>query len=52
MTESIDIKNIKTGLNEVLRVFTEKTGIVITDIYVDAKEIDGEVFYDVEVVDL
>ncbi|WP_168383438.1 hypothetical protein [Acinetobacter indicus] len=52
MTESTDIQNLKTGLNEVLRVFTEKTGIVITDIYVDAKEIDGEVFYDVEVVDL
>ncbi|WP_180171359.1 hypothetical protein [Acinetobacter sp. YH12023] len=52
MTESIDIQNLKTGLNEVLRVFTEKTGVVITDIYVDAKEIDGEVFYDVEIEEL
>ena len=52
MTESTNIQNLKTSLNEVLRVFTEKTGIVITDICVDAKEVDGEVFYDVEVVDL
>lgn len=52
MTESIEIQNLKTGLNEVLRVFTEKTGIVITDLYVFPKEFDGEVFYEIEVEEL
>jgi hypothetical protein len=52
MTESIEIQNLKTGLNEVLRVFTEKTGVVVNDIYVFVKEIDGEVFYEIEVEDL
>lgn len=52
MTESIEIQNLKTGLNEVLRVFTEKTGTVITDLYVDVKEIDGDVFYEIEVEEL
>ena len=52
MTESIDIQNLKTGLNEVLRVFTEKTGVVVTDLYVDLKEFDGEVFYEVEIEEL
>lgn len=52
MTEPIEIQNLKTGLNEVLRVFTEKTGVVIDDIYVFVKEIDSEVFYDIEVEEL
>ena len=52
MTESLEIQNLKTGLNEVLRLFTENTGVVIADLYVDVKEIGGEVFYEVEVEEL
>lgn len=52
MNNSIEVQNLKTGLNEVLRVFTEKTGVVINDIYVFVKEIDDEVYYEIEVEEL
>lgn len=52
MSESLEIKNLKTRLNEVLRVFTEETGVVITDLYVDVKQTNSDVFYEVDVEEL